>query len=63
MTSDQNILRITEAAKIKISNGLGSSAESYKNFQIADSSSLLGLLDDLGSKNKGKDFDFEGGLF
>jgi len=61
MTSDQNILRVTEAAKIKISNGLGSSAESF--FQIADSSSLLGLLDDLGSKNKGKDFDFEGGLF
>jgi hypothetical protein len=41
---------VTEASKIKISNHLGSSAKSAF-FQIADSSSLLGPLDDLGSKN------------
>jgi hypothetical protein len=41
---------VTEAAKIKISNRLGSSAKSAF-FQIADSGSLWGPLDDLGSKN------------
>jgi hypothetical protein len=41
---------VTEAAKIKISNRLGSSAKSAF-FQIADSSSPWGSLDDLGSKN------------
>ena len=41
---------VTEAAKIKMSNRLGSSAKSAY-FQIADSGSLWGPLDDLGSKN------------
>ncbi len=41
---------VTEATKIKISNRLGSSAKSAF-FQITDSSSLWGPLDDLGSKN------------
>jgi hypothetical protein len=41
---------VTEAAKIKISNCLGSSAKSAF-FQIGDSGSLWVPLDDLGSKN------------
>jgi hypothetical protein len=41
---------VTEAVKIKIPNCLGSSAKSAF-FQIADSGSLWGPLDDLGSKN------------
>ncbi len=41
---------VFEATKIKTSNRLGSSAKSAF-FQIADSSSLWGPLDDLGSKN------------
>ncbi len=41
---------VTEAAKIKISNRLGSSAKSAF-IQIADSGSLWGPLDDFGSKN------------
>ncbi len=41
---------VTEAAKIKISNRLGSSAKKAF-FQIADLGSLWGPLDDLGSKN------------
>ena len=41
---------VTEAAKIKMSNRLGSSAKSAF-FQIANSGSLWGPLDDLGSKN------------
>ena len=43
-------MEATEAAKIKISNCLGSSAKSAF-FQISDSSSLWGPLDDLESKN------------
>jgi hypothetical protein len=46
---------VTEAAKIKISNRLGSTAKSAF-FQIADSGRLSGPLKDLGSK-----IDFEGG--
>ncbi len=57
---------VTEAAKIKISNRLGFSAKSAF-FQIADSGSLSGPLDDLGSKMQELSpplkFDFEGGLF
>jgi hypothetical protein len=57
---------VTEATKIKISNRLGSSAKSAF-FQIADSSSLWGPLDDLRLKNAKAttplNFDFEGGLF
>ncbi len=41
---------VTEAAKIKIANRSGSTAKSAF-FQIADSGSLWGPLDDLGSKN------------
>jgi hypothetical protein len=41
---------VIEIAKIKISSRLGSSAKSVI-FQIADSSSPWGPLDDLGSKN------------
>jgi hypothetical protein len=41
---------VTEAAKIKISSRLGFSAKSAF-FQIADSGSLWGPLDDLESKN------------
>ncbi len=41
---------VTEAAKIKISNRLGSTAK-YAFFRIADSGRLWGPLDDLGSKN------------
>jgi hypothetical protein len=41
---------VTEAVKIKISKRLGFSAKSAF-FQIADSGSLWGPLDDLGSKN------------
>ncbi len=41
---------VTEAEKIKILNRLGFSAKSAF-FQIADSGSLWGPLDDLGSKN------------
>ncbi len=41
---------VTEAAKIKISNRLSSSAKSAF-FQIKDSGSLWGPLDNLGSKN------------
>jgi hypothetical protein len=41
---------VTEATKNKILNCLGSSAKSAF-FQIADSGSLWGPLDDLGSKN------------
>ncbi len=41
---------VTKATKIKISNSLGSSVKSAY-FQIADSSSLWGPLDDLKSKN------------
>jgi hypothetical protein len=41
---------VTEAAKIKISNRSGSTAK-LAFFQIADWSSLLGPLNDLGLKN------------
>ncbi len=41
---------VTEAAKIKISNCSAYSGKSAF-FQITDSSSFLGPLDDLGSKN------------
>ncbi len=41
---------VAEAAKIKIFNRSGSTAK-LAFFQIADSGSLWGPLDDLGSKN------------
>ena len=44
------VMGVTEAAKIKISNRLGSSDKSAF-FQIANSGSLWGPLDDLKSKN------------
>ncbi len=55
---------VTEEVKIKISNRKGSTAK-LPFFQIVDSSSLWGPLDDLGSKNaKAKTpIDFEGGVF
>ena len=54
---------VTEAAKIKISNRLGSRDKSAF-FQIVDSGRLWGPLDDLGSKNAKAmtPIDFEGGL-
>jgi hypothetical protein len=54
---------VTEAAKIKISNHSGSRAKSAF-FQIADSGSPWGPLDDLRSKNVKAmtPIDFEGGL-
>jgi hypothetical protein len=59
-------MEVTEAAKIKISNRLGSSAKSVF-FQIADSGSLWGPLDDLGQKMPRQwpplKFDSKGGLF
>jgi hypothetical protein len=57
---------VTEAAKIKTSNCLGSSAK-LAFFQIADSHCLGGPLDDLKSKNAKAmtsiKIDFEGRLF
>ncbi len=54
---------VTEATKIKMSNGLGSTAKSAF-FQIVDSGSLWGPLDDLKTKNAKAmtpiKFDFEG---
>jgi hypothetical protein len=62
-TWNLKVMGVTEAAQIKISNRLGSSAK-LPVFQIADSSSLWGPLDDLRSKNAGAmtSIDFEGGL-